>query len=143
MEKIINGKRYNTETATRIGDKSYGYAGDFNHYSDTLYRKRTGEFFLYGEGGPMSKYAEHPSYNETTGGEVIKPLTYEEAREWSEENLEAEKYESIFGKVDEGSSDEKQTVALRLSLGAIQTLKNKAAQEQCSLSECVERMILK
>ena len=56
MKKIINGKLYDTETAKLIGRSYHGEGPrDFRHYSEELYRKRTGEYFLYGEGGPMSR----------------------------------------------------------------------------------------
>ena len=58
MKKIINGKKYDTETATKIGEYSNGYStSDFHYIDETLYRKKTGEFFLYGEGGPMTRYS--------------------------------------------------------------------------------------
>ena len=55
MKKILGGKKYDTETACVVGNYGNGNSG-FGTCSETLYRKRTGEFFLYGEGGPMSKY---------------------------------------------------------------------------------------
>lgn len=74
MKKIINGKKYDTETANAVG--AYANSGrwcDFTHYEETLYQKRTGEYFLHGEGGPMTKYAVAESQNCWTGGE--KPGT--------------------------------------------------------------------
>ena len=101
MNKIIGGKRYDTETAEAVGDWSNGrYGRDFEACSETLFRKRTGEFFLYGEGGPMSKYAVSHG-NNTSGGEVIEPLTVDEAKAWAEEHLDGDEYEAIFGKVSE------------------------------------------
>ena len=64
MNKRINGKRYDTETAKEVGCVSWGAVGDFRHSSETLYRKSTGEFFLYGEGGPLSEYAVATGQNE-------------------------------------------------------------------------------
>ena len=58
MKKVINGKMYNTDTAKRMADWSYGYPGNFEYYEEELYKKKTGEFFLYGEGGPRSKYSD-------------------------------------------------------------------------------------
>lgn len=58
MKKIINGKVYDTETAKILGTwSSPVFVTDFSYYTETLHQKRTGEFFLFGEGGPMSKYA--------------------------------------------------------------------------------------
>ena len=58
MKKIINGKKYDTDTAQELAswDNGGGWR-DFHHCEETLYRKKTGEFFLFGEGGPMTKYA--------------------------------------------------------------------------------------
>ena len=47
MKKIINGRLYDTGTAKEIGCYENGYgAGDFRYYYESLYRKRTGEYFL-------------------------------------------------------------------------------------------------
>ena len=38
MKKIINGRKYDTETAKEIGYWSNGYpCSDFNHCNETLY----------------------------------------------------------------------------------------------------------
>lgn len=56
MKKIINKKTYDTETAKPVCVYSYVFAGDFRKVTETLYRKKTGEYFLHGIGGPASKY---------------------------------------------------------------------------------------
>ena len=101
MKKIINGRMYNTETAKNLGTYWNGYnSTDFRSYSETLYLKRNGEYFLHGEGGPMSKYKEY--IGETIySGEKITPLTKAEAESWAEPKLTAEEYEEIFGTVEE------------------------------------------
>lgn len=102
MKKIINGKKYDTNTAKEIGRYvSYGSWGDFRHYEETLYQKKTGEFFLWGKGGPMTKYAVAVDTNSWSGGESIIPLTLDGAKEWCEHNLTADEYEKIFGEVEE------------------------------------------
>ena len=64
MKKIINGKLYDTDTAKEMGTGCASCSPrDFHYYSETLYRKRTGEYFLYGEGGPASRYAERVDNN--------------------------------------------------------------------------------
>lgn len=99
MKKIINGKKYDTETAQQVGYWTNGARG-FGWMEERLYKKKTGEFFLYGEGGPMTKYAQHQD-NLTTGGEKIEPLTEDMAKLWSENHLDGDEYESIFGEVEE------------------------------------------
>lgn len=101
MKKIIGGKKYDTDTAKEVGswDSSHSVL-DFHYFREALYRKRTGEFFLYGEGGAMSRYAVH--YGDGWGyGERIEPLTEEQARRWAEKRLDVETYEETFGEVEE------------------------------------------
>ena len=102
MKKIINGIKYNTETAKEVGfyDNGLGY-GDFHHVEETLYRKRNGKFFLYGHGGPASKYCVSVGTNEWSGGSDLIPLTEDEAKEWGEEHMSVEEYEDVFGEVEE------------------------------------------
>lgn len=102
MKRIINGRRYDTSTAKLLGVASYGICTDFAYWREELYVKRTGEYFLYGEGGPMSKYSQQVGQNEWKGGHEIRPLSLKEAKKWSEKFLSADTYEEIFGKVEEG-----------------------------------------
>lgn len=104
MKKIINGKRYDTDTATLIGNAGYGHPGDFEYWEENLYRKKTGEFFIHGEGGAMSKYSRKTGQNEWSGGEEIRPLTLREAQDWAEKYLDADEYEEIFGRIEEGKT---------------------------------------
>ena len=49
MKKIINKKLYDTSTATCIAEYSGpARVSDFSFYRETLYRKRTGEYFIHG-----------------------------------------------------------------------------------------------
>lgn len=140
MKKIINGKVYDTTTAERAGgwDNGCSYS-DFGYCGEDLYRKRTGEFFLHGTGGPMSKYSVSYGDNEWGGGEKIIPLSYEAAREWAESHLTAEKYEAIFGEVVEDGS--RITVTISLSASAVEKAKRAAAQQGISLSAYIESLL--
>ena len=102
MKKIINGKRYDTNTAKLIGSTGYSYPGDFEYWKESLYLKKTGEFFLHGEGGSLSIYSRSTGNNEWSSGEKIRPLSPKEARDWSEKYLDADEYERVFGKIEEG-----------------------------------------
>ncbi|MFZ2207387.1 MAG: hypothetical protein WAV22_01820 [Porticoccaceae bacterium] len=102
MRVIIDGKKYDTDTAEHIASASYsGSRSDFQWWEEDLYRKRTGEFFLSGAGGPMTRYAAAVDQNSWTGGSRIIPLSEEEAREWLERHADAETYEQVFGAVPE------------------------------------------
>lgn len=101
MKKIINGKLYDTDTAKEVGYCTNGYgAGDYLYYDESLYRKKTGEYFLYGSGGAGSKYSEWRG-NTGTGIQVIIPYTEEEAKKWAVENMDADDYMELFGTVEE------------------------------------------
>lgn len=137
MKKIINNKQYNTETAKMMGSVTYGNYGDLNHMTEELYRKKTGEFFLYGDGGPATKYAISVGNNSWSGGCDIIPLTYASAQKWAEENLSAETYESIFGDVPE--DDGKQTVTISISISVMEKIRREAAKEGIGISAYIEK----
>lgn len=140
MKKIINGKVYDTGTAEKVGRWSNNCStSDFGYCSETLYRKRTGEFFLHGEGGPSSRYAICIGNNEWGYGKTIIPLSYDAAREWAEDHLSASEYESIFGEVTE--DDSRVTVTLSLSASSVEKAKRAAAQAGMGLSAYIENLI--
>jgi len=139
MKKIINGRLYDTETAKELGGDSYSNRRDFHYWAETLYQKRTGEFFVYGEGGPASKYAETIGLNQWSGGERIMPLSYTEAQKWAEEHLNGDEYIEIFGEPEE--DDTKQKITLSLSAAAIAKAKQEAAKAGVTLSAYIENLI--
>ena len=139
MKKVINGKLYNTETAKFLGEDSYSNPSDFNYWLESLFQKRTGEFFLYGEGGPMSRYAQTTGQNEWSGGEQIQPLSVDAARQWAEQHLSADEYESIFGEIAE--DDSKKNVTFSITKDAIELLARMASETGKTRSELVEEMI--
>lgn len=140
MKKIINGKSYDTTTAKRVGAWDNGhYTNDFHYCSEDLYQKKTGEFFLHGEGGALSCYASH-SGNSSGYGECIEPLTYREAQKWAEEHLDGDEYCEIFGEPDE--SGEAVTLGIQVSAEAAAKLKREAAKNGISQREQLEKWIM-
>lgn len=139
MKKIIRGRLYDTDKAKELGCDSYSNRRDFHYWEETLYKKRTGEFFLYGEGGPLSKYAEAVGLNEWSGGERIMPLSYAEAQEWAENHLSGDEYIDIFGEPEE--DDAKQKITLSLSAAAIAKAKQEAAKAGITLSAYIDSLI--
>lgn len=82
MEKVVNGKLYNTETAELVSEWDNGCnGGDFHRYSEELYRTKKGNWFIYKDGGPMSCMSVPSGSNNWTGSEDIEPLQPEEAFE--------------------------------------------------------------
>ena len=140
MRKIINNKAYDTDTATWIGLSDNGYEyGTLCYSGETLYRKRTGEYFLHGEGGPLSRYAVQLGDNDWSGGERITPISYETARKWAEEHLPAEDYETEFGAVAEDDSQTNLTLSLRAD--TVDALRRAAAEDGVPMSTYVERLL--
>lgn len=138
MKKIINGKVYDTETAKKIGDYTSPHArNDFRWYSEELYRKKTGEFFVYGKGNGASPYAVR-EFDGWTYGKKIEPLSYSEAQKWTEEHLDADEYIKIFGEPAE--DDSKQCLNLYLRKDTINKLKQMSAQQNKAVSELIEEM---
>lgn len=89
MRKRIHGLLYDTDTAEKLAEFNpapYDIR-NLNHISEELYKKRTGEYFLYGEGGANTIYSEQVGTNEWSGGEKIIPLSFDEAREWYEKAM--------------------------------------------------------
>lgn len=100
-KKIINGRMYNTETAQVLGTWSNGWnRGDFNFEEETLHKKKTGEYFIYGHGGAMSSYGESCG-DGNFSGERFTPISEETAKEWAEKYLDAEEYIAIWGEPEE------------------------------------------
>ena len=142
MKKIINGKVYDTETAKKVASWYSSYArNDFHYYEEELYQKKTGEFFLYGEGNAASPYSRSCGQNELCGGERIEPLTYKEAQEWAEKHLDGDEYCAIFGEPDE--SGEAVTLGLNVSAAAAAKLKTEAAKLGIPQGKLLEQWILK
>lgn len=140
MKKIVKGKAYDTKTAKEVGFYSNGGGWrDFSHIEETLYRKKNGEFFLYGEGGPMTKYAESTGQNSWSGGSRIIPLTFESARDWAEKKLDADEYEAIFGEVEEDDSKVQLCVSLKAS--SAEVLRRKASAAGMTVSAYIETLI--
>lgn len=102
MQKIIEGKKYDTETATLIATYEYSNLRDFNYCVEELYQTKKGAYFIYGEGGPLSKYAKEIGNNTTSGSCEMYLVNEEEAKEFAMKHLNAEDFIEIFGDVEEG-----------------------------------------
>ena len=75
----INEVAYNTKTAEAIARNGSGREimhSDERWFNETLYRKKSGEFFLYGSGGIFTKYARQTGPNSWERSEAILPLFF-------------------------------------------------------------------
>ena len=121
MKKIINGKLYNTETAKKLGDweSDQDYRGLY-HEEESLYRTKSGNYFLWCYGGAASRYNQQIGQNEWSSGELIQPISEDRAKKWAEDRLDGDSYERIFGEISEGESE---TVSVILPPDVVAKLK--------------------
>lgn len=138
MKKVINGALYNTETAQELGNiEPAGYnRSDFSYFCETLYRTKSGKYFLHGEGHGNSRYGE---WHGNTGGwgEQIRPYTPEEARAWAEKHLTAEEYAGAFGEPEE-ASDTKTILNISISAELKAKLIRMREETGMSISQIIE-----
>ena len=115
MKKIINNRVYDTSTAKRCSDPVD--IGSIEEY----------EFFLFRDvfRGPLD--------------DGIVPLSYEDARQWAESNVSANKYEELFGTVSE--DDSRAAINLSLPCSLIEQARRIAAAQNISLSAYVETLL--
>lgn len=130
---------YNTETAEQLAEWDNRRWGSFDACVETLYRKRNGEFFLYGHGGPRSAYAQPDGDGWMTGGHAIILLSEKKAREWAEEHLNGDEYEAIFGVVEEDESQA--TITISISANAMDYGQRAAAKRGISLPTLIETLL--
>lgn len=124
-KRIIDGKTYNTETATFIGffedDEGPGI-------EESLFKTRHGAFFLH-------------LFDPDRPDERIKPLRIEEAQKWVEEKCPA-MYEDEFGEAPEAGHSEAR-VTLRIPESLRQRIAKRAEERNQSLNawilRCLER----
>ena len=139
MNKVINGKRYDTEKAQRVASwDNERFYSDFSHYAESLYKKRTGEFFLYCEGGAQSRLGHYVCGGTLVGGEEIVPISYSKAQEWAEKKLDADGYSAIFGEPEE---EEQCSINATLSAAARAKLDRAASESGKSRSQIIGELI--
>ena len=133
-KRIIDGKTYNTETATRIA----GWDDDNNEDGPwdsgrLLYQTRHGAFFLY-------SYLDGANEQDF---DKIEPYTPEQAQKWLEENCswDPELIERLFGAMPEaGSGEVKYTLRLPESLRDRLAIRAKSNQQSLNawIVRCLE-----
>ena len=101
MKKIINGKRYDTDTARKISSFQYSHHHDFLWHRETMYQKKTGEFFIHGEVREESGDRNELDCNSCMKSERLIPMTIKSAMDWAKKNLSVDEYETVFGEVSD------------------------------------------
>lgn len=153
MKKRIDTLLYDTDTAKELAQyiSPFPY-NDVRYYSEWLYKKRTGEYFLYGEGNPGSKWAEKVPYdNAYIAGADIQPLTFEQAQDWFEKANNAdpelatdEVYDQEFGTLSNPNEAKAEKVQVKLYLNKLakRKLERLAQKQGKTQSDIVESLIM-
>ncbi len=97
MKQVINGKIYNTDTATLIcetGSRIHS-RNDFQYEDSDLYVTKKGAYFIAGKGGAMSRFAKDTG-NGTAGGSGIVTVSQEEALSLAERHGNSDIIEKHF-----------------------------------------------
>ena len=105
MERVIEGKVYDTRTAKRICELpcSAEFRSDFYWHDTDLYKSPAGTFFIAGEGSPLSMWGEAHGQGGRIGGSGLRLITQQEARGIAEAaGLDPKAYEDAFGAVEIG-----------------------------------------
>lgn len=104
MKAIINGKTYNTDTATKICElPCTANGGDFRWHSTHLYQSVKGAFFIAGEGGPLSMWRQSAHGGGWSGSQGVKVLSPSEARDIMESaHCSAQAYMDFGFTIEEG-----------------------------------------
>lgn len=139
MKKVINGKVYDTDKAVLIARADHDNIKDAYGMPcrQVLFRKKTGEFFLYLEQGTSL------TLNNILGGDYrhgrgIYPLTYGQAQMWSEAEMSADAWENLFGDPEDDSDI---LIGIRVSASAAAKLKRIAAETGKPQNRIVEELI--
>lgn len=114
MMKLIKGRKYNTDTATKLIEYKMGLGT-----KQVLFLKRTGEFFLF------------------INDEKIVPLNNDEAKEWVKGNV-PEMYDEIFNQED---GNQKADTHFMLEKSLLKKAKIAAVDENISLGTLIEKAL--
>jgi predicted DNA binding CopG/RHH family protein len=103
-KRIIEGKTYNTETSTSLGQCEHDW------YTETLFKTRHGAYFVH---------VDLPNIPD----EKIVPYEPDKAQKWMEEYGNPDKLEAEFGEMPEAGESE-----ARITLRIPDTLRKRVAQ---------------
>lgn len=100
MLKIINGKRYNTETAEKLCDLPCEVRqSEIGWHKTELYLTANGAFFLAGKGNAWSMW-DQSAPGSSGPGEGIRPVGDDEARSFLEAAGKVHQIERLFTVAD-------------------------------------------
>lgn len=128
MRKILQNKVYDTDTASKIMSVTLEAERSRDKkdiVTESLYRKRTGEFFLV---------------REDMYGTKVLPQTYNDAKAWGINNqMPQETIKSAFWESD--SSPKKEALLISIPASMISRLRMEASSRNMSVSGLLEEII--
>lgn len=141
MRKTIEKKRYDTATAKAMGNWQRGLPSERGYILETLYQKKTGEYFLHCQGGSRSRYAQRIAPNTWGSGERVIPFSEEEANAWADNHLTDAAYNVVFEEAPHEST--LTAITLMLSPSTIEKLHQQALLRNCETYELAEEVLAK
>lgn len=120
-------------TVKKTFGKKFGDSPD-DDWTETLYRKQTGEYFVYGEGGKNTPYSIGEDGESVAGSryETWVDFNYNQARNWVYTNC-PEKMDEVFM----AETKDKKVTSIVLSAKAKTNLKRKAQEQGTTISELI------
>lgn len=123
MKKIIRNKVYDTETAAVLASSEHC----------TLFRKRTGEFFLFITAIRPEEIAPIESAKLP-----IQPLTYHQAQAWGKKHMDAADWGRVFGI---GADQDDVQISCVITAAQNAKLRRIASERGVSVTEIIREMI--
>jgi hypothetical protein len=101
-KEVLGGKRFDTETADFICDVSSEGPSptDFKFWHGGLYKTAKGAYFINGSGGPLTMFRTPADGGGFGGGNGIRVLDMEQARNYAERTLSADEVAQFFTVID-------------------------------------------
>jgi hypothetical protein len=146
VRRIIGGKTYNTETATKLA--SFRDNSDYDGWRDAfedLYQTRNGAYFLLGKGGLHSPWSVHTNDGPRQGWALV-PMHEREARQWCEVRGLHNAYVRLFGEPDEagpGNAAAAEMVVLRLPPALARQVAASAEKRGFSIQRWIQEAVEK
>lgn len=131
MLKKINGRKYNPDSAHLVGTlvlSGTSPARDYDYLAVSLYRKRTGEYFLLYDGGARTPYFSPK----------IEPVSVDDAREWARQYLEPPVFRSEFSPA---VCDERVVTSFSLRSDTLIRLRQLAHAADCTMGQYIDRLV--
>ena len=141
MKFTVNRRLYDTEKADKLAEvqKSFGTYGvnPDEDWTESLYRKNNGEFFMLGEGGKNSPFADYSSKTRQAGSriEVWRVDNYNSAKLWVHDNI-PEMMEELFNPKEDNDIS---VTTVTISAKAKRNLKRYSKETGLSVSEIIRR----